>query len=277
VLFGAAGIAVAFGCAALFNVLRFGTVQNTNYLQSEFRTPLDRIFEFAVGLVVAPNGGILVFWASATVLIAVMVVLPFAHRVPRSEERFDRGVALALAAIVIGLTFGLAAWYSPFGWVAWGPRLSLPWVLPLVLLGLAAFGKPLGVLTGQVLARGWRLLLIGAALVAVTLPQVGYMWRRETVDEFFALSLKSERCTAAGPFGSPDYYACIHERMWLRRSIVNDALAGLREPGGAFTAIVVAAGLLGCLALLREGLRSRGDVSGEVVSKQVDGQGTEPV
>jgi hypothetical protein len=281
VLFGAAGIAVAFGCAALFNVLRFGSVGNTNYLRPEFRTPLGRISELTVGLIVAPNGGILVFWASATVMMAAMVILPFVRRGAGSEARFDRKVALALAAIVLGLTFGLATWYSPFGWVAWGPRLSLPWVLPLVLLGLAAFGKPLGVLTGRLLAPAWRLLLIGVALVAVTLPQVGYMWRRETVDAFFALSLNDERCTAPG-FGSPDYYACLHDEMWTRRSIVNDALSGLGEPGGTFTAIVVAAGLLGSLILLREGLRSPGDlraanVPGEVVAEQVDPERTEAV
>ncbi len=274
VLFGAAGIAVGFGCAALFNVLRFGSVENTNYLQSEYRTPLGRIPEFAAGLFVAPNGGILFFWPVAALLMAAMVVLPFVRR----GARFDRKVALALAAIVIGLTLGLASWYSPFGWIAWGPRLSLPWVLPLVLLGLAAFGKPLGALAARLLAPGWRLLLVALALVAVTLPQVGYMWRRETLDAFFALSLKNEHCTAAsGPGGSSDYFACLHETMWQRRSIINDALSGLGEPAGAVTAVVVAAGLLGCLALLRDGLRSRGDVAGQVVVEQVDGQRPEAV
>lgn len=274
VLIGAGGIALGFVSASLFNVLRFGSIGNTNYLQPEFRTPLSRIPELAVGLFVAPNGGILIFWSAATLLLAAMVVIPFVRR----NARFDRKVALALAAIVVGLTLGLASWYSPFGWVAWGPRLSLPWVLPVLLLGLAAFGRPLGALAGRLLEPGWRFLLIGVALVAVTLPQVGYMWRRETVDAFFALSLKNEHCTTpAGPGGSPDYYACLHETMWERRSIINDALSGLGVPGGAFTAVVVAAGLFGCLVLLRDGVRSRGDVAGQVVVEQVDGQGPEAV
>jgi hypothetical protein len=76
------------------------------------------------------------------------------------------------------------------------------------------------------------LLVIGIALVGVTLPHVGFMWRRETVDEFFVLSLTDERCAAAGPFGSPDHYACLHERMWLQTSIINDASQVSGRQGG---------------------------------------------
>ena len=32
--------------------------------------------------------------------------------------------------VVRRLIAGLASWFSPFGWWAWGPRLSLPWVIP---------------------------------------------------------------------------------------------------------------------------------------------------
>jgi hypothetical protein len=252
----AAGVAIAIVCASLFNVARFGSVTNTNYLRPEFRSPLMRIPEFAVGLLVAPNGGILIFWTSATVLLAALVLVPFLTKGRGEEARFDRAVALALAGIAISLTLALASWWAPFGWAAWGPRLSLPWVLPLVLLGLAAFGRPLGAVVLRLLARGWRLLLVAVALITAALPHIGYIWRPEAATVFFNLSLHNPHCTAPGPLGSSQYYTCLHEEMWWRRSIMNEALRGLGEAGGVVTAALVAPALLGCLVLLREGLRA---------------------
>jgi hypothetical protein len=254
-LAGALGIAAAFVCASLFNVLRFGSIRNTNYLRDEFTTPLRHVPELAVGLYAAPNGGIVIFWTSASVLLAALLLLPFARGSQTSNGVFQRRFSMALVGIVLGLTLLLASWYSPFGWVAWGPRLSLPWVLPLLLLGLVALEEPLADLTRRSLAPNTRFILIGLAVVAVALPHVGYLWRQETKDEFFALSSENPRCT--GQPGSSDYYACMHETMWSRRPIVNDALRGLAEPGGAVTAVAVAAGIFGSLFLLRTGLNAR--------------------
>jgi hypothetical protein len=251
-LAGAGGIVVAIACAIAFNILRFGAVQNTNYLREEFTAPVARMPEIALGLYVAPNGGILIFWTSAALLLIALLTLPLLTRPHSVDERFDRKVAVGLAGVVAALTVVLASWYSPFGWIAWGPRLSLPWVLPIVLLALVAFGDAFGVTARRLLAAPWRFLLVLLALLAVTLPQVGYLWRPETKDEFFALNRANPDCSA--PVGSSGYYACLHETMWSRRPIVNDALRGLGEPGGAVTAVIVGAALLGSLALLRDGL-----------------------
>jgi hypothetical protein len=249
---GVAGIVIAFACATAFNVLRFGAVQNTNYLRHEFTVPVGRVPEIALGLYVAPNGGILIFWTSATLLLAALLILPLAPRAHSPETLFRRRLAVGTAAVVAALTLALASWYSPFGWIAWGPRLSLPWVLPLLLLGLVAFGDALRPRARELLVSPGRFVLVCLALIAVTLPQVGYLWRPETKDEFFALSRENPDCK--GPPGSDAYYACLRETMWSRRPIVNDALRGLGEPGGAATAVAVAAALIGSLALLRAGL-----------------------
>ena len=67
------------------------------------------------------------------------------HPPPARVARCDvvaRGLpALALVAVIGGLVAGLAAWWAPFGWWAWGPRLSLPWVLPILLVSLTGFGS----------------------------------------------------------------------------------------------------------------------------------------
>ena len=55
----------------------------------------------------------------------------------------DMRPALVLVVVILGLTFGFASWWTPFGWSAIGPRLALPWGLPLVLLALVAYGDAL--------------------------------------------------------------------------------------------------------------------------------------
>ena len=175
---------------------------------------------------------------------------------PRSpdggSERFDRWVAVVLTVIAAGITLSLAMWWAPFGWIAWGPRLSLPWVLPLLLLALVAFGTAARPFAARLLATPWRLLVVAAAVLALTLPHVGYLWRPQTTTEFFAH--RSERCTSSRPFGSNAYYTCLREQMWTQRPIMNDALSGLGRVGGAFTALLVAAAVVGSLVLLREGI-----------------------
>jgi hypothetical protein len=243
------GLLSAVIVASLFNRVRFGTLENTNYLQPEFHAPLARVPEFFAGLLIAPNGGILLFWATASVLLGGLLVVPF---VRRGSERFDRWIALALTVIAAGITLSLAMWWAPFGWIAWGPRLSLPWVLPLLLLALIAFGTSARPYAARLLATPWRLLVVAAAVVALTLPHVGYLWRPQTTTEFFAH--RSERCTSSRPFGSNAYYTCLREQMWTQRPIMNDALSGLGRAGGAFTAVLVAAAVVGSLVLLREGV-----------------------
>ena len=141
VLFGAAGVALALAVGSAFNVLRFGTPRNAYYLDPALRTASpEKALELAAGLFVSPNGGIVFFWPLASALVALLLTVA-AVRVVRGVTSWREGwLPFALVALVLALTAGLATWWAPFGWWAWGPRLSLPWVFPLLLLVLAAFG-----------------------------------------------------------------------------------------------------------------------------------------
>jgi len=247
---GAAGLALGIVLTSLLNVIRFGSVLNTNYLQPELHTPgFGRKLEYAAGLVVAPNGGIFFFWPAATVLLSAALLLPL---MPRFRHRVDPRPAIIVAVVVIGLLVGLASWWTPFGWSAWGPRLSLPWLSPLILLLLAAYGTEIGELAGRLLAARWRLGLVAACIVVFALPHVGYMWRPQAREEFFAAT--SGPCSTPSTIGSAQQRACQHEDLWFRRPMLLYGLRGLKTPGGAVTGIAVAIGLIGCLVLLREGL-----------------------
>ena len=249
VIGGIAGVALAILLASLLNIVRFGSVLNTNYLDSHFRTPgIGRTLEYVAALLVSPSGGIFVFWLSASVLVSVACVLPFASRPPR---KLDARPALVLIAISIGLVLGLASWWTPFGWTSYGPRLSLPWLLPLVLMSLVAYGDALAPLVARLLASSWRLVAVFAAVFALTLPHVGEMWRPNATAGFFA---QEKNCQAPWNGSVAQWHSCQHELVWFDRPQPLYALDGLQTTGGVFTTLALGLGLFGCLVLLRAGL-----------------------
>jgi hypothetical protein len=161
VVFAGIGLALGLSFASAFNVLRFGTPRNAYYLDPALRTQsLHWIAELSAGLFVSPNGGIVLFWPLASLLTAVLVAIPFARALRHRTTWIDTWPALALAAMLLALTLGLASWWSPFGWWAWGPRLSPPWVPAIVLVALSAHGSGLTPVVARVLSRPPTALLV---------------------------------------------------------------------------------------------------------------------
>jgi hypothetical protein len=246
VLWGAGGVFASFSLAALFNVVRFGSIFNTNYLQPELHTPgVARKLEYALALFASPSGGMLVFWPAASALVGAACLLPFLAR----DWRLDRRPALVLVAVVVVLALGFASWWTPFGWAGYGPRLTMPWVPALVLLALAAYGDPLAELARRLLASTWRLLLVACAVLALALPHVGYMWKVSSIGDFFR-----PNCDAPWRIGVQEFHRCQHGLMWSRRPEGTYAIRGLGTAGGAVTSVVLAAGILGSLLAFRAAL-----------------------
>jgi hypothetical protein len=248
-LWGVAGMAVGITLASLFNEVRFGKIINPNFFERQLHTHgTARQLEYAAGLLVSPSGGMFVFWPAASVLVLTACLLPV---VWRRNGVYGRP-ALVLAFVIAGLIFGFASWWTPFGWAGYGPRLFLPWGLPLALIVLVAYAEPLGRIARRVLTPLWGFVLVFAVGFAFALPNVGHMWRPHATDRFF--DQPKPRCDAPWRGGEERWNECQHEQMWLDRPMPLYALHGLRSPAGVATGIVVAIGLLGCLFLLRRGL-----------------------
>jgi hypothetical protein len=243
-VWGAGGLVFGILLASMFNVVRYGQVISPNFPEADLHsTGLARKLEYAVAVLVSPSGGMVFFWLSATIVVLAGVVLAF-----RARDRIDVAAAACIVLVVLGLTIGFASWWTPFGWAAYGNRLAVPWGLPLVLFVLVAFGSDLRAVTARLLRPTWRLLLVFAVVFAFTLPAVGTMWRPNETGEFFA---QEQPCERPWLGGVEPWHHCQHRLFWLDRPMPVYGLHGVATPGGIFTAVLIAAGLLGCLVLLR--------------------------
>src|SRR5262249_19753358 len=79
----------------------------------------------------------------AVILAGVLVLgLATLARRPRDIRRWAPPVAVA--AVTAAFTGLLASWWSTFGWIAWGPRLTLPLLPALVVAAGRAGPQPAG-------------------------------------------------------------------------------------------------------------------------------------
>ena len=250
VIWGAAGLFTGVVLASLFNIVRFGSILNTNYLEPPLRTPgLVRPLEYALALLVSPNGGIFVYWPAASMLLLAACLFALAFR---GGAHLDMRPALVLVGIMAALTLGFASWWDIFG-NGYGPRLTLPWVLPLVLMALAAYAPSLGDLALRLLDPTWRLLLVFGTTLALALPHVGQLWRPEALGKFAG---DSPPCIPPWRGDVAAFNSCQHDLLWFNhRPRLTYAVEGVATLGGAVTAVLLASALLGCLVLLREDLR----------------------
>jgi hypothetical protein len=137
----AAALALVAGCAGglladgLFNVWRYGRLGNPAYGASSNITPgIWLKVKAAAALWVSPGGGNFLYWFLGALLAVGLPVLAL-----RSN---DRRRVVAGALVVAGLaaqTALLSAWWAPFGWYAWGPRLFLSTLGMAVVAGIGVF------------------------------------------------------------------------------------------------------------------------------------------
>jgi hypothetical protein len=245
----ATGLLVGITAASLFNVVRYGKVISPNFFEAKLHTPgVARKLEYAAGVLVSPSGGMFVFWPVASVLVLVACVVALLRR-----RNVDVRPALVILAVILGLTIGFASWWTPFGWSAIGPRLALPWGLPLLLLALVAYGTVLRPSVARLLASPWRLALVFGIVLAFTLPNIGTTWRPNATGGGF-FGQQHPPCDAPWRGGVEKWNRCQHQQMWFDRPMPLYGLHGVKSPGGAITTVIVGLGLLGCLLLLREEL-----------------------
>jgi hypothetical protein len=227
-----------------FNIFRFGTWQNVFYLDPQFRTPgLRRQAEFLLGLWTSPTSGLAVFWPVATIVFVGAAVVAVRRLVTRPKDLRSWLPTTLAVAIPVAFTAGLALWFAPFGWIAYGPRLAVPiapsgavialWTMrtehqPILrrLLG----GRPVAavVLTLGVIVAGW--------------PQFGAAW--SSWSAVSRLIRADNRCPNLTEISLQQnarvHYDCTSHAMW-RTDSLPVAKAATAGGGWAIAARIIAA------------------------------------
>jgi len=178
-----AGLVGAVLLNGAFNVFRFGTVRNVVYTAPDTRVPG---VKFPVRLALAdwfaPNVGVTWFWFAAALLcaglvVATVVLIVRDRRAPRTWLP-----PLVVVGVLVAYTAGLALWYSTFGWVAWGPRLTLPIIPAVLVAGIWTAHEPMTAGLTWITRSAVRTLLVAGVVGVLALAQVGVVWHRAAID-----------------------------------------------------------------------------------------------
>lgn len=225
VLLLATGIGIAVNSG--FNYFRYDSLLNVQTLAREFR--VDTLEQGAInfaGIWLSPNGGALLFWPS---FAFVCVLVLFAAVAAPRYWHVGPWPARLLAVVLLGLTFGLSSWYAPHGWIAWGPRLLLPWLPATVYL--TCYFYPVAIEQGAALltANPWRLSITAALFAAFALPSFFEVLDARVLSTLFQpddvfprlIPIQEDR---AG------YFAHVNYLMWSKRSMLIDCYGWVLHP-----------------------------------------------
>ena len=218
VLLLATGIGVAINSG--FNYFRYDSVLNVQLLAPDFRvdTLEQGVLNFA-GIWLSPNGGALSFWPS---FACICVVILFAAVAAQRYWHASPWPARLLALLLLGLSAGLSSWYAPHGWIAWGPRLLLPWLPATVYL--TCYFYPVAIERGARFSDGKPLALwtTAAFFAAFALPSFLEVLDPRVLRAFFQPDEMFPRLIPIQE-DRAGYFAQINYLMWSKRSILLDS------------------------------------------------------
>jgi hypothetical protein len=245
----AGGAFAAILTSAAFNLFRYGQASNVVYLRAAHgqgnvpAVPLPQRALNLAGLLVSPNGGIALFWPTACVLLVLAVALGLRGGIRPRPTRTAALTAATLATFA-GLLVGLANWYQPFGWYAWGPRLLLPWI-PAFVLVLAMLQRARLVALLRWLGERPRRIWVAGLLAALpALPHVGVLQARHVVAALF-----DSDAACPGKAHGHALLTCVNHWAWTKHSVLLDASKGLGRAAGAVLALLLVAASVSLVAL----------------------------
>ena len=246
----AVGAVVGYALNSAFNLFRYGKISNSNYTRSLLRVPDRRTAARFFGAVWAsPSGGLFWYWTAAVVIVAFVALVSLwrALSTRRMSWQFAAGPLIAIMLVVeVG---GLAQWYSPFGWIAWGPRLTLP-LMPAMLVAAAACSQTITTEPLRRFLRSAWFWLVTAVLTVLAIPQASVLFQRHVLEDFFA---PTGVCVRAHINESvARYYRCVDYLMWHKRPLLlQDGLGGLKTVGGWLATVALAGAIVSLLVAAR--------------------------
>jgi hypothetical protein len=233
-------VLATFGINGAFNYFRFGSLFNQAYFDTTFLVQnFSDQLSFFLAIWFSPAGGLVFFWPLFVLWILVPVWFLILEKRPLSKAIPEGGVLVLL----FGLTWGFSKWYSPFGWVAWGTRLMMPWIPACIyLLSLAYFPVYLSFFSMMkkkrvLFSTFWAVLLSSTLIQFYALFSSDYKW------VFF----KADAICPHVPVIQKDpiyYYTCVNHQLWgafphLIFGLIPERGSQLIALGFTFTALFI--------------------------------------
>jgi hypothetical protein len=246
-----AGVGAIAGVATnvAFNVFRFGSVRNTTYLEPFSRAPNGAVVARAFAAQwVAPNGGLLWFWPASLAVIGLTCAGAIWTLRRTGFSWRTVGPALVAGVFIVNVV-GLSTWYSPFGWIAWGPRLTLSLLPAMLLVSCCLAGDRATHLLHRVMAG--RLFWPAALLTILAgLPEAAVVFKPRAINEFFA---PGSQCAGAHITQNPArYYRCFDFVAWQKRPfLLQRGLEGLGSTGGRVFVLTFVGAVIAVLRMAR--------------------------
>jgi len=127
---GLMGVGAGTGTNVLCNYFRFGSPLNAPLLDPMLSAPWNAFTAYFFYLFYSPAGGLFWVWPSLLLLLFMQLWL-------NRNDCKKLVVIFSVSFFIVLVNAGFARWYSSFGWYAWGPRLTLPYLGAALMLVLS--------------------------------------------------------------------------------------------------------------------------------------------
>lgn len=120
-----------------------------------------------------------------------------------------------ICSVLIAITAGLSSWWAPFGWIAWGPRLMIPWIPAITLLVLHLYHQDLfRALSTITKNRAMVLLIAGFSIFSA----LGQFYGAEDPHKFSTMIVEPNPPACPVPSiierDQTYYYRCVGDMIW---------------------------------------------------------------
>jgi len=134
------GLIGAMVISPLWNLFRYHSLLPMGYVEEATlnRPSLSQALFSLWGLFLSPNGGFVVFWGAAFGLLILVKLIGQRWR----WQWPGLHTWMPLTFLLVGVS-SMALWWSPFGWVSWGARLTVPYCLAALIAGVGLLEEPL--------------------------------------------------------------------------------------------------------------------------------------
>jgi len=217
------GTIVSVLCTGAFNLYRYQTLTNSLLLNPILMVDnLHDYISFFFGLFFSTSGGLLFFWPSLFVLIIFSLV----STVRKTPLFF---LNLLVLSVLIIQNAGLAKWFAPFGWIAWGPRLTLPILPSILLLFLLINHKKINLIIQNIYSS--KLLTTFTFLFFLITGISNYamlFFPQQSLNQLFAPSPNFPH-PAVIQQDKIYYYRAVNELIWKKNQILPKNIIGITK------------------------------------------------